>query len=301
MTTWFAIRDAFSELSRACKSGASIDEQWDRFSRQVRESADSPPAHLDALIEFCTELADERGGRDLVRILDHGTGTGINILYLAALGFRAVWGCNVVDKAQPHNRVFREILETGEDRIVIYEGQTLPFADAMFDVVLSQQVVEHLPDAIIDGYYAEEGRVLIAGGRAFHQLPHRWLPYDGHTRTWFVSYLPRSMRNAIWRRIASNPSQIETYLFLRDRSDHFTRAERYIGKTSDSSGDILFSKAGLRDYEGPAAMALARRTAVHLADLPLIGSVFRAACRPLIMIETCSVKADDSLISSPHP
>mgnify|MGYP001765045447 CR=1 FL=1 len=68
-----------------------------------------------------------------------------------------------------------------------------PFADDWFDVVISEEVVEHVPTSLVANYYSEAARVLRPDGVAYYTVPHRLGPYDSHTRTWFVHYLPRML------------------------------------------------------------------------------------------------------------
>lgn len=290
MSRWRAIREAFANLATACQAGDDLAATWGAFAALARESEAAPPTHLLAALQWLDRLAAERDGRASVVILDHGTGTGINILYLAALGYTNVWGANVVDKAQPQNRVFREILGAETDRIFLYDGAVLPMTDESVDLVVSQQVVEHLSDDVLDAYYREEGRVLRKGGLALHQAPHRWMPYDGHTRTWFVSLLPKFLRDPIWPRVAHHPEQIGSYLFLRDRRDHFDRARRYIGETSDESLLRLGDSLRADDYEGPRSLGYVRRAIGTLVATPGVGPLARLALRPICMLETVSVK-----------
>lgn len=288
--TWVAIKERFADLVDACRTGAPLDGPWTAFAEVARATETEPPEHLWLALPELRRLEQARGGRDAIVILDHGTGTAINILYLAALGYTNVWGANVVEKAQAQNRVFREVLGLTEDRIFIYDGALLPLDDDSVDLVLSQQVVEHVPDAVLDTYYAEEGRILRSGGVALHQVPHRWMPYDGHTRTWFMTFLPKGLRNAVWPRLAANPEQIGTYLFLRDRADHFDRLERYIGATNDHSLSRIDSLRTGRDREGGGLSRTLRKLLGTMMSIPLIGRVLRAAIRPISMLETVSVK-----------
>lgn len=292
--TWRDIRSAFNDVALACREDRPIEAVWEAFATVCRANEAAPPAHLMGVMPELLRLADLRGGRNKVAILDHGTGTAINILFLAALGFTDVRGANVVPKAQPQNRVFREIFGEpdipGQERIFLYPGDILPLPDESMDLILSQQVLEHVPDAVLDTYYAEEGRILRPGGIAIHQVPHRWIPYEGHTRTWLLTYLPGRLGNAVWRRFANNPEQIGSYLFLRDRTDHLNRAERHIGSTRDDSLTRLTDPRYTRDYEGPRLIGFIRRTIGGSMRIPLFGTLLRAAIRPISMLETCSVK-----------
>jgi SAM-dependent methyltransferase len=61
-------------------------------------------------------------------------------------------------------------------------GVALPFADASFDVVLSFDVLEHIPDT--DGHLAEVRRVLKPGGWYLLQTPNKWTNTVFETIRW---------------------------------------------------------------------------------------------------------------------
>jgi SAM-dependent methyltransferase len=67
---------------------------------------------------------------------------------------------------------------------VLWDGKTMPFDDARFDVVLSTEVLEHVPYP--EKYLAEVKRVLMPGGTFFftvpflmslHEVPHDYYRY----------------------------------------------------------------------------------------------------------------------------
>jgi len=83
--------------------------------------------------------------------------------------------------------------------------ELLPYPDQMFDIVLSNEVLEHVPDdrAAIH----EAHRVLKPGGRLFVFTPNRGYPFETHGIFWrgkyhfgnipFVNYLPNVWRNKL--------------------------------------------------------------------------------------------------------
>jgi SAM-dependent methyltransferase len=85
------------------------------------------------------------------------------------------------------------------------DGEKLPFADNLFDIVLSHEVIEHIGDdraAIM-----EITRVLRPGGRLMLFCPNRGYPFETHGFYWcgkyhfgnilLVNYLPRRLRNKL--------------------------------------------------------------------------------------------------------
>jgi SAM-dependent methyltransferase len=129
------------------------------------------PADLGALEDFHTmgriatgQLAELAGITGQDRVLDAGTGIGGTARYLAA-----TCGCQVtaVDLTEEYCATASWLNElTGlAGKITVRQADVtgLPFADAAFDVVVSQHVQMNVPDKA--RLYAEARRVLVPGGR----------------------------------------------------------------------------------------------------------------------------------------
>ncbi|WP_297044846.1 class I SAM-dependent methyltransferase [uncultured Desulfovibrio sp.] len=115
------------------------------------------------------------------RFLDFGCGDGHMVAALRAHGIDA-WGYDLVSRISPdyaaYNDFFRDgtlyIDNTGEHAgISNYQLKSekwrLPFPDQSFDVVFSQQTLEHVFD--LDLAFAEMTRILKPGGIALHIYP----------------------------------------------------------------------------------------------------------------------------------
>jgi SAM-dependent methyltransferase len=84
-------------------------------------------------------------------------------------------------------------------------AEGLPFADALFDVVLSHEVIEHVADDRAS--VAEMVRVLKVGGRLVLFSPNRLYPFETHGHYWrgeyhfgntpLINYLPRRLRDRL--------------------------------------------------------------------------------------------------------
>lgn len=80
------------------------------------------------------------------------------------------------------------------------EGTQLPFADAIFDVVLSNHVIEHVGGiASQRAHLMELQRVLKPGGRGYLAVPNRWMMIEPHYRLAFLSWLPKPWRTTYLR------------------------------------------------------------------------------------------------------
>ena len=111
--------------------------------------------------------------KDLVRgreVLDFGCGSGYGTARIADLCKRIV-GIDISTDAVEYARSKFRADNLEFTAIAPVEQQPLPFADQSFDVVLSFQVIEHVPD--VDRYLAEIGRVLRPGGIFVVATPDR--------------------------------------------------------------------------------------------------------------------------------
>ena len=93
------------------------------------------------------------------RILEVGAGTGRQALDLKARGFD-VEAIEMPDSNYNQDRLFP---------ITNYDGRHFPFPDASFEIVLSSNVLEHVPD--LRALHSEIRRVLRPGGTCVHVLP----------------------------------------------------------------------------------------------------------------------------------
>lgn len=137
------------------------------------------------------QLEQMYGGRDDLRILDVGCGTGLNMHYLSKYG--EVTGAD----ASPAGLSFAR--ERGHQSLVMAPIEHLPFEDNTFDLVTALDVMEHLDDDLAG--FREIERVLKPGGRALVLVPaymFLWSLQDevSHHRR---RYVARRLREVIER------------------------------------------------------------------------------------------------------
>lgn len=107
------------------------------------------------------------------RILDFGCGSGGTVASLLEQGFCNVFGYDVKDRlklggASERSRFF----------ISDPTNKRLPFEDNTFDLVISEQVLEHVMDQV--GVLRELRRVMKPGGCALHVFPARYSLLEPH-------------------------------------------------------------------------------------------------------------------------
>ena len=151
-------------------------------------------AGQDRRLEMIRRWSDLGG-----RILDNGTGLGT---YLEAMG-RVNPDSQRVGLEIEHERAVAALARA--DAIVLGVGESLPFANDSFDLILSNEVIEHVADD--RAAVAEMARVARPGGRVVIFAPNRWYPVEQHGVYWrgeyhfgntpLVNYLPNPLRNRL--------------------------------------------------------------------------------------------------------
>ncbi len=133
---------------------------------------------------------------DARRILVDGCGIGLYVRHLADLGYNTV-GLDIDSERVAQGA------QSGIEQLHVAAGEHLPYSDALFDAVLSHEVIEHVAD---DRLAAREMiRVLRPGGRAILFCPNRLYPFETHGHYWrgryhfgntpLINYLPNPVRN----------------------------------------------------------------------------------------------------------
>lgn len=144
-----------------------------------------------AIIERYAPLA----GR---RVLDLGCGVGQYVRAFQREGARA-YGCDIEATR------LRTAREAGTPGLAMAVGEALPYRDGAFDVVLLNEVIEHVRDDRLTLHEVE--RVLAPGGTAIIFAPNRLYPFETHGvflrgRYIFgniplVNWLPTPLRNRL--------------------------------------------------------------------------------------------------------
>jgi SAM-dependent methyltransferase len=126
--------------------------------------------------DFCAHFADRLAPNADARILDYGCGDGTIVTRLRARN-RQAFGCDVFYEGGSHrSNVPADLREAGVIRDMP-DGR-IPHDDDTFDLVISNQVFEHVPDfeAVLD----EIQRVLKPGGILLFLFPDRSIWREGH-------------------------------------------------------------------------------------------------------------------------
>jgi len=125
-------------------------------------------------------------------MLEIGTGSGGIAHYFGTHpNLRCeVTAVDVIDQRQVTDGYhFEQVLDT-----------SLPFADASFNVVLSNHVIEHVGEREAQRHHLTEiRRVMQPAGVGYLAVPNRWMLVEPHYRLVFLSWLPRRLRGSYVR------------------------------------------------------------------------------------------------------
>ena len=268
----------YSELR---KTAADESRDWPAEAARLRDALqrDRSASKLAYLLHRVDELA--AGRRDL-HILDYGCGGGQLVIYLRLLGYEQVLGVDVSPENEAVNRQLAQRLGLSAETFTTYDTRTLPYADASFDLLLSETVLEHVHN--LDDYYREASRVLRPGGRALLFFPHRLVPFDTHSRTWFLHYLPRPLQGPLYDRLTTQGGAYYAQILnLRTLATHRRIALRHFSSYALCTESRLRQAGYTEHYKGNRRL---RAAVQKLIDAPLLGGL---ACRALSCLSEAEI------------
>ena len=173
-----------------------------------------------------------------VEMLEIGTGSGGIAHYFAT---HEALRCKVTAVDVTDQR----LLKAGFDFRLVRDT-TLPFADASFDIVITNHVIEHVGEEAEQCHHlAEVRRVMRPDGIGYLAVPNRWMLIEPHYRLTFLSWLPRRWRTPYLRAMRGgaeydcNPPSLYTLERLLTDSDFNFEylSTRALRETLDIEGD----------------------------------------------------------------
>jgi SAM-dependent methyltransferase len=237
-----------------------------------------PPEFIRRYLARQLQLRGGEPGR--LRILDVGCGRGDTVAWLCAQG----WDAHGIDVSADYlargQGYLRDALGADPARLQLINADfSYPFKDAAFDIVLSDQVIEHVGD--LDQFAAEVARVSAPGAVGMHIFPAKWRPVETHLLMPFAHWLPKG---ALRRGAVSGLLRAGVGAKYFQNLPHSDRAAIYNAFSEDetfyrSLRDTVatFHRHGLRcDARTPSR----EKIGFHLpsspeAALPLLGWLYR--------------------------
>lgn len=167
---------------------------------------------------------------DGARILDVGCGEGRSVRALRDAGFDA-WGCDVAFDncgALYDPAGTRSLVEQGYLRPISLQPYRFPFEDGTFDIVLSNEVLEHVMN--YPEFIAENRRVQKADGVSLHIFPGPWPLIELHTYVplaamhrsypWLLLWAALGIRNEFQRGVPARQTARRNYNYLRTQTNY---------------------------------------------------------------------------------
>lgn len=109
------------------------------------------------------------------------------------------------------------------------EGESLPFPDQSFDVVISNHIIEHVVSA--DKHIAEIARVIRSNGLVYLATPNRLWPWEVHYQIPLLHYLPAPVFMSLMKRL--NRHHEDIYLLSWSTLKQKTRQQFTLTSFSD--------------------------------------------------------------------
>lgn len=135
--------------------------------------------------EYCAQFAHDNSHR-AARVLDYGCGAGQIVDKLRKSGVEA-FGCDVFFEGGDYSG---QVTDGALNTIIQpMEDDRIPFPSNHFDLVINNQVMEHVPD--LDAVLAEIRRVLKPGGQVLSLFPDRSVWREGHCGIPFLHWFPK--------------------------------------------------------------------------------------------------------------
>lgn len=261
----------FSDLSVIQKKN-----EWEILKNKVKNNS-YHSRHIIKLIEILNSNIN-------ASILDHGCGSCSTLLYLFCLGYKDIWGVDVSCEEKKINFFLKNICDVKEERIFNLQDSKLNFEDNKFDLIISQQVLEHVKYDQKLIMIEEQSRVMKRGAFAYYQIPHILVPYEGHTKTWLIHWLPRKIAIFLYKIFGKNFIFFKDHLFLSFPSTYKRILKDKIGTISDLSFERIITFSN--EFKELTGISLFMRIfIVRICRLPILGNFFKKILVNFIMLE----------------
>ena len=176
-------------------SNAEYIKQVSELESRVPKAALPPPGVTEAKVRFYRQVYRAQRGHDLsanAAVLDYGCSFGSVVNAFCSAGYDAK-GIDILEYwGKDRHLCGRDPLTYSAEvtkRLLLVDPENLrlPFEDHSVDLIVSDQVLEHVFD--FEPIFREHARVLKPDGLAVHRFPRRYALWEVHTG---LPYAPMS-------------------------------------------------------------------------------------------------------------
>ncbi len=302
---WKKLKRQYSIICEKAKLNKDYSKEWKEFKKLASIEAKNPSPAVSAIHNALKKI-EKLKKRDKIYIFDHGCGSGLKVVYLAALGYTNIHGVNVNDDVDHINKILLNNFKINKKKFYTTDGKKVPFKDKFFDFIISSQVVEHLREDEVYFYYEEEGRVLKKNGLAYHEVPHKFMPYESHSRLWLIHLFPyvfkpilygiflslQARKNLILKGSFYANHFSKEFLILRSPNFHKNMLVKNIGSYQDLTEKRLLKENNFSSYDNDSPIRL-RKLIQYIFMLPIIGKLFVMIFKNFFILQTLSRKNHD--------
>ena len=200
------------------------------------------------------------------RVLDIGSGVGTFVAACRSRGLQAVGiEPDRIGQGAPITsiQIARRRFKTAVFAAAV--GESLPFADACFDLVTMNQVLEHVTDQM--AVVQEAFRVLKPGGAMYIACPNYLRFYESHYKLFWLPLLPKRVGRWYLRLRGRNPILLGQITYTTNR-----RVRRLLAALASNSQVVdIHREQFLRKLSHGSFASLKSRVVAKVARLPVVG------------------------------
>ena len=298
--SWKKLKLQYSLILDRVLEKKNYKAEWEVFKKLALDIEKNPPIAVSE-IHYALQSLEKNKKRKDIFIFDHGCGSALKSLYLAVLGYKNIYGVNVNFNTDHINIIMKDKFKSTKKRFFTTDGKKVPFPDKYFDFIISAQVAEHLRDDEVMEYYSEEGRVLKKEGLAYHELPHKYIPYESHTRLWLIHLFPyfckpflygifisiQKRKNLLLKGSYYANYYSKKFLILRTPNFHKKMLLKYIGNYQDLTVKRLQKNIDFSSYDHDSPIRI-RKIIQKLFHMPILGKIFLSVFKNFFILQTLS-------------
>ena len=202
------------------------------------------------------------------RILDIGSGVGSFVVACRQRGLQAFGiepdrigqGAKLNAIQIARRRLQKPVFTSGV-------GETLPFPDSCFDLVVMNQVIEHVADQAL--VLREAARVLREGGVLYVACPNYLRFYEPHYKIFWLPLMPKSLGRLYLRIRGRSPAMLAQLTYTTDR-----RLKKLLTALGPGFLPVdLHQEQFLKKRMEGSFSAKSTRLVIKLTQLPWLGRV----------------------------